>query len=55
VQGGPLVEDELLRRGYARTLTIPPNDDRAGHFAALQRKAREGRQGMWGACPGSTG
>jgi micrococcal nuclease len=51
VEGGPLVEDELLRRGYARTLTIPPNDDRAGHFAALERKARAERRGLWGACP----
>jgi micrococcal nuclease len=51
VEGGPLVEDELLRGGYARTLTIPPNDDRAGHFAALERKARGQRRGLWGACP----
>jgi len=51
VQGGPLVEDELLRGGYARTLTIPPNDDRAAHFAALERTARGQRRGRWGACP----
>jgi micrococcal nuclease len=51
VQGGPLVEDELLRRGYARTLTIAPNDDRARHFAALEREARNERLGLWGACP----
>ena len=51
VQGGPLVEDELLRRGYARTLTIPPNDDRARHFATLEREARSERRGLWGACP----
>jgi micrococcal nuclease len=50
VQGGPLVEDELLRGGYARTLTIPPNDERAGHFVALERRARRGRRGLWGAC-----
>jgi micrococcal nuclease len=49
---GPLVEEELLRGGYARTLTIPPNNDRAGHFAALERKARSERRGLWGACPG---
>ena len=52
VQGGPLVEDELLRRGYARTLTIPPNDDRARHFRALERRARSEGRGLWGACPG---
>jgi micrococcal nuclease len=53
VQGGPLVEDELLRRGFARTLTIPPNDDRAPHFEALERKARSEGRGLWGACPGA--
>jgi micrococcal nuclease len=55
VQGGPLVEDELLRGGYARTLTIPPNDDRAGHFAALERTARGQRRGRWGACGAGRG
>jgi endonuclease YncB( thermonuclease family) len=51
VEGGPLVEDELLRRGYARTLTIPPNNDRARHFASLERRARGAGIGLWGACP----
>jgi micrococcal nuclease len=55
VESGPLVEDELLRRGYARTLTIPPNDGRARHFAALERRARGARTGLWGACPLSGG
>jgi micrococcal nuclease len=55
LQSGPLVEDELLRGGYARTLTIPPNDDRARHFAALERKARGERRGLWGACPVGAG
>jgi micrococcal nuclease len=55
VQGGPLVEDELLRGGYARTLTIPPNDDRAGHFAALERAAQGQRRGLWGACAAGRG
>jgi endonuclease YncB( thermonuclease family) len=41
----------LLRGGYARTLTIPPNDDRASHYAALERRARSGHRGLWGACP----
>ena len=50
VHAGPLVEDELLRAGYARTLTIPPNDDRAAHFAALERRARGEHRGLWGAC-----
>jgi micrococcal nuclease len=51
VVGGAPVEDELLRGGYARTLTIPPNDDRAGHYAALQRRAKRQGRGLWSACP----
>jgi micrococcal nuclease len=54
VERGPLVEDELLRGGYARTLTIAPNDDRAAHFAALERKARSERRGLWSACSGAS-
>ena len=50
IEGGPLVEDELLRGGFARTLTIAPNDNRAGHFASLERAARAARRGLWGAC-----
>jgi micrococcal nuclease len=45
------LEVELLRRGFARTLTIAPNDDRATHYRALERTARRGGVGLWGACP----
>ena len=45
------LEVELLRRGYARTLTIAPNDDRASRYAALERTARRTGVGLWGACP----
>jgi micrococcal nuclease len=41
---------ELLRRGLARTLTIPPNDRFAEPFAALQRRAARAGRGLWGAC-----
>ena len=51
VEGGPSVEDALLRRGYARTLTIAPNDDRAPHYRALERGARDEGRGLWGTCP----
>jgi micrococcal nuclease len=45
------LEVELLRGGYARTLTIAPNDDRARRYAALERAARRAGAGLWGACP----
>jgi micrococcal nuclease len=51
VEHGVSVEDALLRGGFARTLTIPPNDDRASHYAALERRARAHGRGLWSACP----
>jgi micrococcal nuclease len=45
------LEVELLRGGYARTLEIAPNDDRAARYAALERTARRAGAGLWGSCP----
>jgi micrococcal nuclease len=48
--GRRFVNAALVRDGYARTLTIPPNTAHAGLFARLaQRAARRGR-GLWGRC-----
>ena len=47
---GLFVNAELLRRGYAQLLTIPPNVAHTDEFAALARQAREGSQGLWAAC-----
>lgn len=44
------VNAELVRRGYARTLTIAPNDAHAAEYAALQRTARRHGRGLWAAC-----
>jgi micrococcal nuclease len=44
------VNAELLRRGYARTLAIPPNTDRAAMFAELERRARDRHRGLWSVC-----
>jgi micrococcal nuclease len=48
--GDRFLEAALLRRGLARTLTIPPNDRFAERFAALQSRAAQTGQGLWGAC-----
>jgi micrococcal nuclease len=48
--GARLVNAELVRRGYARTLTIPPNDSRAELFARLEDAAGRAGRGLWGAC-----
>ncbi len=47
---GLLVNAELVRGGFARTLTIPPNVRFAGRFAALARAAREAGRGLWSTC-----
>jgi micrococcal nuclease len=47
---GRFVNAELVRRGLARTLTIPPNDRFAGHFKRLQNAAARRGRGLWGAC-----
>lgn len=47
---GLFVNAELLRRGYAQLLTVPPNVAHTDEFVALSRQAREGGQGLWGAC-----
>ena len=47
---GLFLNAELLRRGFAQLLTIPPNIAHTDEFAALARQAREGSQGLWAAC-----
>jgi micrococcal nuclease len=50
--GRPLfVNAELVRRGLARTLTIPPNDSFAALFARLAARAGALGRGLWGRCP----
>lgn len=44
------VNEALVRDGYARTMTIPPNDRYAPRFAALQARARSDGRGLWGRC-----
>lgn len=48
--GERFVNAELLRRGLARTLTIPPNDRFAARFERLERGAARAGRGLWGAC-----
>lgn len=50
VSDGTFVNAALVRDGYARTLTIPPNDRFAGRFHTMQTRARAERKGLWKAC-----
>jgi micrococcal nuclease len=48
--GGDRYEDDLLRRGLARLLVIPPNGAHARVMLAEELEARRARRGLWGAC-----
>jgi micrococcal nuclease len=47
---GRLVNATLVRRGLARSLTIPPNDRLAPVFKRLELRAARAGRGLWGAC-----
>jgi len=47
---GLFVNAELLRRGFAQLLTIPPNVAHTDEFTAIAKQARAASQGLWGAC-----
>lgn len=48
--GDRFVNAELVRRGLARTLTIPPNDRYAERLKRLEIAASRAGRGLWGAC-----
>ena len=47
---GLFVNERLLRGGFARTLTIAPNDRYAPRFRVAESRARLARTGLWGQC-----
>jgi micrococcal nuclease len=49
--GRRFVNASLVRRGLARSLTIPPNDRFAPLFHGLELRAALAGRGLWGACP----
>lgn len=49
---GLFVNRSLVADGYARTLSIAPNDAHRGALAAAERDARRDGRGLWGACSG---
>jgi micrococcal nuclease len=49
--GRRFVNASLVRRGLARSLTIPPNDRFAPLFRRLELRAARTGRGLWGACP----
>ncbi len=49
---GTFVNIELLRQGYADTLSIEPNTTFRSQFAQAKRQAAATRSGLWGICDG---
>jgi micrococcal nuclease len=47
---GHRFNDELLQKGYARLLVIPPNGSHARTMLAEELDAKRGGLGLWGAC-----
>jgi micrococcal nuclease len=47
LEDGTFVNAELVRRGYAMVMTIPPNVKFAAQFLKLQAEAREEDRGLW--------
>jgi micrococcal nuclease len=52
--GDVMVNAELLRRGYAQVMTVPPNVRHQMLFVKLQRDARESERGLWRRADGGT-
>lgn len=47
---GVFVNERLIREGYARPLTVPPNVRHADRFARLADEAHEADRGLWRVC-----
>ena len=47
LRNGTFVNAELVKRGYAVVMTVPPNVKHADTFVRLQREARENNRGHW--------
>src|SRR5262249_24307162 len=46
--GDTMINLEMVRRGYARVLTIPPNVRYQGRFERAEAEAQAARLGLWG-------
>ncbi len=47
LEDGTFVNAEIVKEGYAETLTIPPNVKYWKLFQRLQAEAREAKKGLW--------
>ncbi len=47
LEDGTLVNDVLVKQGYARVSTFPPDVARAEQFKLSEREAHDGKRGLW--------
>lgn len=45
--GETMVNEEMVREGFAKVFTYPPDVKYADRFVAAQREARENKRGLW--------
>lgn len=50
LETGEMVNELLVRDGYAQVATFPPDVKYEQRFLEAQRTAREANRGLWGAC-----
>jgi endonuclease YncB( thermonuclease family) len=53
--GNTMINLEMVRRGYARVLTIPPNVHYQRWFLSVEAEARAAHLGLWRGPPAGTG
>jgi micrococcal nuclease len=47
LSGGRMLNEEILKAGYANLLTHPPNVKYQERFLKAYREARENKRGLW--------
>lgn len=47
LENGEMLNEELLKEGYAQVATYPPNVKYVENFKAIQKEARENKVGFW--------
>jgi micrococcal nuclease len=50
--GRVMLNEEMVRLGYAQVSTFPPDVKYQERFLGAQREAKAGNRGLWGACGG---
>ncbi len=47
LSNGKMLNEEIVKAGYANVMTIPPNVKYQDRFLRAYKRAREGKRGLW--------